>query len=229
MKFRFGSFLSGFLAAGLIFSISVAALAASGNVSFNISTIKFNGQVISNAGEDYTLDSGARVPASLTYTDENGGGTTYLPVRRIGELAGVKIGWDGAVTVKSKEFAEQEKREAERAAALDTSTWSDEKQAAYQEFKAMWDINPREGEWGYYASDHHNGQMVEIYDAEYTGSASEEFARNTVAEAMKNGFCHRLAAEVQSHNAIVRIWFYGPFDENGMHTVEFDVFDASKS
>ena len=133
-------FLSGALCTTLVFSLALSALAISGNVSFNLSAIKFDGVVISEAGDGYTLPNGCVAPASITYTDEKGGGTTYLPVRRIGELAGVTIDWDGAVVVKSKEFAEQEKREAEWAAALDYSDWSAEDEAAYQEFKGLWEI-----------------------------------------------------------------------------------------
>lgn len=140
MKKYLSGLITGVLASALVFSASVAALAASGNVSFNLSAIKFNGEVISEAGEDYTLPNGCAAPASITYTDEKGGGTTYLPVRRIGELAGVTIDWDGAVVVKSKEFVEKEERDAERAAALDYSNWSAEDEAAYQEFKGLWNI-----------------------------------------------------------------------------------------
>lgn len=221
-------FLSGVLCATLVFSLAISALAISGNVSFNLSAIKFDGQVISEAGEGYTLPNGCVAPASITYTDEKGGGTTYLPVRRIGELAGVTIDWDGAVVVKTPEFVQKEKVEADRAAALDTSTWSDEKQAAYQEFKAMWKINPKEGA-EYYSSKWHNGQMVEVYDAEYIGEEDNDVARAAVSDAVKNGFCHRLAAELQSHNAIVRIWFYGQQEENYPYVVELDVFDTSQN
>lgn len=90
----------------------------------------------------------------------------------------------------------------------------------------MWKITPRDGEQGYYASQHHDGQMVEVYDAEYVGDGTNDIVRSIVSESMKNGFCHRLADEIQSHNAIVRLWFYGPY-ENGMRTTTFDVFDTS--
>lgn len=221
MKSKFGTFFSGVLCATLVFSLALSALAISGNVSFNLSAIKFDGVVISEAGDGYTLPNGCVAPASITYTDEKGGGTTYLPVRRIGELAGVTIDWDGAVVVKSKEFVEQEKRDAERAAALDTSTWSDEKEAAYQEFKGMWDVTPMEGrEYG--PSANHNGEMVEAYYADYIGTCTEENARSAVKDALKNGFCDRFAAETQVHNGIIFIWFRGS-------TEYFDYFDSSRN
>lgn len=220
-------FLSGVLCATLVFSLALSALAISGNVSFNLSAIKFDGQVISEAGDGYTLSNGCVAPASITYTDEKGGGTTYLPVRRIGELTGVTIDWDGAVVVKTPEFVQKEKVEADRVAALDTSTWSDEKQAAYQEFKAMWKISPMEGkEYGPEPS--HNGAIVEAYNAEYIGSDAEEVARAMVKEALQNGFCRRLAAEVQQHDDIIFVWFRGPLNANGKgYTATFDYFDSS--
>lgn len=192
-------FLSGVLCATLVFSLAISALAISGNVSFNLSAIKFDGQVISKAGEGYTLSNGCVAPASITYTDEKGGGTTYLPVRRIGELAGVTIDWDGAVVVKTPEFVEQEKREAEKTAKTDYSDWSAEDEAAYQEFKGMWEVTFR----GYDSSEQHNGQMVEAYYANYIGTEEYEVIYPQVIEAIKRGFSRRLALETQSYDAIV--------------------------
>lgn len=148
MKKYFSGLITGILAVGLL----TTALAASGNVSFNLSAIKFNGEVISEAGEGYTLSNGCVAPASITYTDEKGGGTTYLPVRRIGELAGVTIGWDGAVVVESAKQDPDVKPEQpatpdvtpapDTTAKADYSDWSAEDEAAYQEFKGMWKYDP---------------------------------------------------------------------------------------
>lgn len=89
-------FLAGMLTAALLGSTVVGALAASGNIVFNASAIRFKGQQISAKGEDYALPSGQKVPASITYVDANGGGTTYLPVRRFAELLGIEVSWDSA-------------------------------------------------------------------------------------------------------------------------------------
>lgn len=104
-KFNFKSFVLGAGATILVGGLSVTALAATGAVTFNASNLSLNGTQISAKGENYTLANGQSVPASITYTDEKGGGTTYLPVRRIAELMGVETGWDGAtrsVTVKGE-------------------------------------------------------------------------------------------------------------------------------
>lgn len=187
-------FLSGVLCATLVFSLALSALAISGNVSFNLSTIKFNGQVISEAGEGYTLSNGCVAPASITYTDEKGGGTTYLPVRRIGELAGVTIDWDGAVVVKTQEFVEQEKREAERAAALDYSDWSAEDEAAYQEFKGLWKYTFER------ATSTWNSKVTDraIYLAELKDETTQFDASQLQEDAKYNMILRRAAEEVNT-------------------------------
>ena len=133
---RIPTFVAGMLTAAVIGGLGVGALAASGAVTFNASNLMFNGQQISAKGEGYTLVNGCQAPASITYTDEKGGGTTYLPVRRISELLDVETGWDGAtgsVTVG--------KTADTTAVPADYSDWSEEEEAAYQEFKGMWETS----------------------------------------------------------------------------------------
>lgn len=90
------------LAATLLMSLSLTAMAASGAVEFNAVSVFFNEKQISEANEFFALENGVKVPSVITYTDETGGATTYLPVRRIAELMGVTIGWDidsGAIDI----------------------------------------------------------------------------------------------------------------------------------
>ena len=149
---RIPTFLAGMLTAAVIGGLGVGALAASGAVTFNASNLVFNGQQISAKGEGYTLDNGCQAPASITYTDEKGGGTTYLPVRRIAELLGIEIGWDsaaGAVTVQGEA---KTPANTDNTASVDYSDWSAEEEAAYQEFKGMWETSPGGGERIYLVS-----------------------------------------------------------------------------
>lgn len=145
MKPQLRAYLSGVLTTALILGTAVTALAVSGTVSFNRSPIKFNGEIISAAGEGYTLSNGCEAPASITYTDEKGGGTTYLPARRIAELMGVGIDWDpatGAVTVTGNTVPavpDTPVPTPDTATLPDYSDWSAEDEAAYQEFKGMWE------------------------------------------------------------------------------------------
>ncbi len=94
MKKRFSSFLAGLMTAALLFGLGTAALAATGAVEFNTVGLMVNGTQLARAGEDDTLDNGQKVPSTIIYTDESGGGTTYLPARRIAELLGADIGYD---------------------------------------------------------------------------------------------------------------------------------------
>lgn len=96
MKKRLSSYLAGLMTAAVLFGLGTAALAATGAVEFNTVGLTVNGVQLARPGESYTLDSGAQAPNTIVYTDENGGGTTYLPARRIAELLGAEIGYDPA-------------------------------------------------------------------------------------------------------------------------------------
>lgn len=88
-------FLSGVLATVLTMGCVTTALAASGLVEFSPVGLQLNRKAIFAAGDSVETESGQSVPSSLLYTDEAGGGTTYLPLRTIAELLDVPITWDG--------------------------------------------------------------------------------------------------------------------------------------
>ena len=86
------NFLKG-LAAGLAIAvlIQVVPVFATGiEAVFNSVRINLSGVNKAQWGESYTLDNGDSVPFSILY-----GGTTYLPLRKIGELNGFQIHWNG--------------------------------------------------------------------------------------------------------------------------------------
>ncbi|OUN13382.1 hypothetical protein [Flavonifractor sp. An91] len=89
-------FLSGVLATVLTMGCVTTALAASGLVQFSPVGLQLNGKAIFAAGDSVNTESGQSVPSSIVYTDEAGGGTTYLPLRTIADLLDVPITWDGA-------------------------------------------------------------------------------------------------------------------------------------
>lgn len=94
-RIRFSSFLAG-AAAALLLSVGVtSALAASGALTYNAIHVTLDGRSVVAAGQELTLDSGAKVPSSILYTDVNGGGTTYLPLRKISEAVGAPLRWYG--------------------------------------------------------------------------------------------------------------------------------------
>ena len=91
-------FLSGVLATVLTMGCVTTALAASGLVQFSPVGLQLNGKAIFAAGDSVNTENGQSVPSSIVYTDEAGGGTTYLPLRTIANLLDVPITWDGAET-----------------------------------------------------------------------------------------------------------------------------------
>ena len=91
------SFIAGSVCTMLLFGMGIPAVAAvKGTLKQNQVNIIADGKIISNAGEDYALSGSTKVPSSVTFTTEGGGGTVYLPVRRLAELLGVDIAWDGS-------------------------------------------------------------------------------------------------------------------------------------
>lgn len=196
---RIPTFLAGMLTAAVIGGLGVGALAASGAVTFNASNLMFNGQQISAKGEGYTLDNGCQAPASITYTDEKGGGTTYLPVRRISELLDVETGWDGAtgsVTVG--------KAADTTAVPADYSDWSEEEEAAYQEFKGMWAESHRTFDTG---STGVNRVFVALL---YTGGESKEVLSKQLNDAAMLKWYTRLLLEYTDadHPSAINVFFY---------------------
>lgn len=207
MKKHFPPFVAGMLTMAIVGSVGASALAASGQVSFNLSPIQFNGKTISAAGEDYALDNGQKVPASITYTDEQGGGTTYLPARRIAELMDVDIGYDaaaGSVTINGDTAPEPDSP----ALPTDYSDWSDEEEAAYQEFKGMWKHNFTGAvERVPLATGGYDDTLWERHDFTFSGGADYTYIEldRVLVQARRDGFIHRLAFEVRTSSSVTDI------------------------
>ncbi len=89
-------FLSGFVCALLLIALVTSVFAFTGKITVSKSNVKLNGDLVLLGSSEYSLANGCSAPVSLVYTDEKGGGTTYLPVRKISEILGVPIEWDGA-------------------------------------------------------------------------------------------------------------------------------------
>jgi hypothetical protein len=94
MKINIKSFISGVIATSTVVVIATTALAVSGTVNFSTVNIKVGDTQVASAGDTYTLGNGAEAPYSISYVDENGGSTTYVPIRKFSELVGVDVGWD---------------------------------------------------------------------------------------------------------------------------------------
>ncbi len=96
---KFKGFGAGFLVACLLLSstlISADDIAKTIEVLFNTVNIQLNGEQVAKSGENYTLANGKEVPNSLVYED-----TTYVPIRKVSEILGKDVVWDGATkTIK---------------------------------------------------------------------------------------------------------------------------------
>lgn len=192
------SFAAGVLTMALIGGLGFSALAATGQVSFNISALSLNGTQVSAKGENYTLANGQSVPASITYTDEKGGGTTYLPVRRISELLDVETGWDGAagaVTVKGEVKAPS----TPETPKTDYSTWTAEEEKAYQEFRGLWTVTKD------------NAGLKAKYSGEETWSNFVGLWNGwvkTTPALYQDFFCQLAAENKPSDSAGISLWVY---------------------
>lgn len=89
------SFFAGIFCSCAISGLIIPAFAAvTGSMTPNLVNVIADGKTISKEGENYTLQNGTSAPGSITYEDENGGWTVYLPVRKLSETLGVEIGWN---------------------------------------------------------------------------------------------------------------------------------------
>lgn len=133
MKFKFSSFFSGFLCAALVFSLAISALAISGRMTIEVDPINV---MVNNEVFQPTDVNGKEVPV-FAYQ-----GTTYAPLRALAEAYGLEVGYDAAAnmaTVTDPDVKTTDTTTTDTTAKTDYSDWSAEDEAAYQEFKRMWD------------------------------------------------------------------------------------------
>lgn len=86
---RLQGFICGFLAAVIVL-LCVPSLAANIEATFNSLAISYNGVKVVDKGQNYMLPNGNEVPFSILYK-----GTTYLPMRKLSEIIGMDVSYDG--------------------------------------------------------------------------------------------------------------------------------------
>ena len=96
MKHRIASFAGGFFAVLALSLCLTTALAASGKISYNFANVCLDGGTVIVAGADISAANGQMIPGSILYTDEAGGKTNYLPLRKISDLLKVEVSYDSA-------------------------------------------------------------------------------------------------------------------------------------
>ena len=129
MKKQLPAFLAGMLTTALVCGLTVSALAANGLLTIDVDpsvTIKVNGEVFqpkNEQGEDVMVFKF--------------GGTTYAPVRALAEVYGLEVGFDQSSNMAT---VDKPTTSDNAAAPTDYSDWTPEEEAAYQEFKGMWEV-----------------------------------------------------------------------------------------
>lgn len=137
MKKSFSGFVSGVICTLLVCGVMGTALAASGRMTIEVDpiNIQVNGETF--APKDV---NGNPVPV-FAYN-----GTTMAPLRALAEAYGLEVGYDAATnmaTVIDPEVKPTTPAPDTTAQVNDYSDWSAEDEAAYQEFKGLWEIKPR--------------------------------------------------------------------------------------
>ena len=89
MKKTVRGFILGFITAWLL-SMPLLAFADTIQVALNTVNINLNGAQVVTKGESYVHINGTVLPYSLNYN-----GTVYLPIRKVSEIMGKDIGYDG--------------------------------------------------------------------------------------------------------------------------------------
>lgn len=197
MKKYFAGLLTGLLITGFVTS----ALAISGRMTIEVDPInvQVNGEVFAP-----TDVNGEAVPI-FAYN-----GTTYAPLRALAEAYGLEVGYD-----KERNMATVGKTEAKTTAAPETtptpdtttkatdSDWSAEDEAAYQEFKGMWEISVLKDVPGLGIS----------YTAVHDGNARTQFDVKTF-ENMAN----RMVKEMYRGSELCQVVFSDEVGNIGMTT-----------
>lgn len=131
MKKHLTGFCAGILCTTIVFGGSITALAATGRMSIEIDpvNIKVNNEIFQ------PKDANGNDVMVFAYN-----GTTYAPLRALAEAYGLQVGWDqasGTATVVDPDAVQP-------TPVPDTPSsnynWTAEEEAAYQEFKAMWEL-----------------------------------------------------------------------------------------
>ena len=136
MKKRFPTFVAGMLTTALIGTLAVSAFAAAGQLTITVNPInvRVNGETFTPKDEQ-----GNSVPV-FAYN-----GTTYAPLRALAAAYGLEVGYDKAANMATVTDPDVKPNPNTTAAATDYSDWSAEEEAAYQEFKGMWEVEINDG------------------------------------------------------------------------------------
>lgn len=131
MKKQIPTFLAGMFTMALVGSLGVGALAATGQMTITVDpiNIQVNGATFVPKNE-----KGEEVPV-FAYD-----GTTYAPLRALAEAYGLEVGYDAQANMATVGEKATTPEPDPTASPTDYSDWTAEEEAAYQEFKGLWEV-----------------------------------------------------------------------------------------
>ena len=213
MKERSKGIIIGASLSLLVIATTTSALAATGSLTIEVNpvNVQVNGQTF--APKDA---QGNSVPV-FSYN-----GTTYAPLRALAEAYGLEVGYDSKnnmATVSSEAGAKETptpspSQTPDNTASTDYSDWTAEEEAAYQEFKGMWEVEFKDkGDVTYHMDGSFENSPWEAYTLTYIGTLTRDGVDNILYSAINRGFLKRFAHELRSSEVRVDI---NICDSNGM-------------
>ena len=133
MKNRISTFLAGMFTMLLLGTLTISALAISGNMTIEVSpiNIQIDGEIFQ------PKDAGGNDVPVFVYN-----GTTYAPLRALAEAYGLEVGYDAEKNMASVTNPNKTPNPvAQSESPVDYLDWSAEEEIAYQEFKGMWEVD----------------------------------------------------------------------------------------
>lgn len=194
-------FLSGFLSCAIIMTLALSVMAITGKTTIDVYPI----DIMVN-GEVFQPTNAQGKPVDVfTYK-----GTTYAPLRALAVAYGLEVGYDAEKKLATVSEPANNTPTPDTTAKPDYSDWSAEEEAAYQEFKGMWEVE--------YNEKYSNYGKVEYYDLTYTGDFTPDEIYDAINSARTNGFLKRLSIELKSGDLSVRFQFWGPYGDGSTIT-----------
>lgn len=140
MKTRIPTFLAGMFTMLLLGTLTISTLAISGNMTIEVDpiNIQIDGEIFQ------PKDAGGNDVPVFVYN-----GTTYAPLRALAEAYGLEVGYDAEKNMASVTNPNKTPNPvAQSESPVDYSDWTAEEEAAYQEFKTLWDISTQDTNHG---------------------------------------------------------------------------------
>lgn len=183
MKLKIGSFVSGVLAAAIVFSAAAAAVSSRMTIEVDPIRVQVNDKVF--APTDAT---GKEVPV-FAYQ-----GTTYAPLRALAEAYGLEVGYDAAANMATVNAKGQHGNTTDAGPVSDAGGKTEETEPSgspdwnYEEFKMLWVVKTFETE-GIFMS--RNDPKLQNW-------------LNTAPDELFETYCNRFA---QEHTGLLRAEF----------------------